>query len=222
MAQLVSGYQLPINSIHLYMPQPALSGPWHTFSHSIHQEGYFCNCLCRSTSDDHSLYTCSLVVSVPSKVGTHHSSEIWKPPLFLGNLKNDLTPFCSKVKDFRHWNYFHFVVKQGDIRSSKDPFSWKNKGLKRVPITVLRIENHFFLGDLKKILTPFCGKVQVFQALKLPPFCGKRGYQILKRPCFMVKQGIKVFIDPFYAKKVINIWNYPLFMLKLVRSVNSY
>ncbi len=74
------------------------------------------------------LGTCQ-VVSVPLKAGTHHSSETWKPPLFLGDFFEILTHFHSKT-GISGIEITPICGKTRGFQTKKTPFHRKTKGIK--------------------------------------------------------------------------------------------
>ncbi len=71
----------------------------------------------------------ALVVSVPSKTGTYHSTENWKPPLFQWEFFEILIPFHGKT-GISGIEMTPYMWKNKGISDWKDPFSQKNKGIK--------------------------------------------------------------------------------------------
>ncbi len=68
-------------------------------------------------------------VSVSSKLGTHHSSENWKPPPFPGNYFEILTPFHGKTGGFQTLKWPPICGKIRGFQTEKTPFHEKTWGL---------------------------------------------------------------------------------------------
>ncbi len=107
------------------------------------------------------------VVSVSSKTGTHHSSENWKPSLFLGDFLTFWPFFTVKQGDFRDWNDPLFAVKQGNFRPKKH-FSQKNKAIKVLIWQMILKHRTLKLVNIMSNQTLLCDITGNFE-LKHPP-----------------------------------------------------
>ncbi len=113
-----------------------------------------------------------------SKAGTYHSSDNWKPHLFLRHFVKFWPLFTVKHGDFRHWNDPHYGQNKG-ISDRKDPFSQKNR------FSLQMILKH---RTLTLVNTPYC--------VESDPVMWNHRYFWVKTPCLFCFTGLEK-LPPF-------------------------
>ncbi len=129
------------------------------------------------------LGTCQ-VVSVPLKAGTHHSSETWKPPIFLGDFFEILTPFHSKT-GISGIEMTPICGKTRGFQTKKTHFHRKTKGI-------------------KVLIDPFCENRRY--CLKSDSIMWNHGDLWVKHPFFGFHMSVKTC--EMLEKKHPFLWNW--------------